>query len=397
MQTRTLDSLIEEYGGIIQTGPFGSQLHQAEYTEVGIPVVMPKDIVDGRVNESTTAKISEQKAMELSQHLLQAGDIVFPRRGDIGKRALIDESSEGFFCGTGCLKIRLSREAYSTSFLYYYLGLRQAIEWLERNAVGTTMLNLSAKIVGNLKVPIVNLPTQEHIVKILSAYDDLIENNRRRIQLLEQAAQLIYKEWFVHLRFPGHEHTHITNGVPKGWERKKIGKISSFQYGKSLKRENRIPGRYPVYGSSGIVGTHEKALVTGPAIIVGRKGNVGTVYWSDADFWPIDTVYYTDAQHCTVYLYYALLHTRFTNTDVAVPGLNREFAHSRELLIPEPKILKFFEKNTVALRKQLTCLTQYNRILSKARDLLLSRLMNGEIACQAHSLNKKRPDKNTRE
>ena len=93
---------------------------------------MPKDIVSGRVNESTVAKIPEEKAMQLSRHLLKAGDIVFPRRGEISKCALIDESQEGFFCGTGCLKIEIPHEVYSARFLYYYLGLRQTVEWLKK-------------------------------------------------------------------------------------------------------------------------------------------------------------------------------------------------------------------------------------------------------------------------
>ncbi len=91
---------------------------------------------------------------------------------------------------------------------------------------------------------------QDRIASILSAYDDLIENNRRRIQLLEQAARLLYKEWFVRLRFPGHEHVTITDGVPEGWEKKTIGELAPFKYGKALKKDDRVPGPYPVYGSS---------------------------------------------------------------------------------------------------------------------------------------------------
>jgi type I restriction enzyme S subunit len=198
--------------------------------------------------------------------------------------------------------------------------------------------------------------------------------------LLEQAARLLYKEWFVHLRFPGHEHVKIKNGVPEGWEQKKIGEMAPFKYGKALKKDDRIPGPYPVYGSSGIVGTHDKTLVAGPAIIVGRKGNVGSVYWSKSDFYPIDTVYYIEAENCSLYLYYALLHTQFISTDVAVPGLNRDYAHSRTLLVPDDKILTLFEQHAGVMHDQIDRLTKFNQALTKARDLLLPRLMNGEIA-----------------
>jgi len=220
----------------------------------------------------------------------------------------------------------------------------------------------------------------EAIASILSAYDDLIENNRRRIQLLEKSAQLLYKEWFVHLRFPGHEHVKIVDGVPEGWEKQPLGKVAPLNYGKALKNDNRIPGAVPVYGSSGIVGTHVKALVSGPTIILGRKGNVGSVYWSPSDCYPIDTVFFIDSSNCSFSLYYALKYMSFISTDVAVPGLNRDFAHSRFLLLPERKIYHLFEETVLPLHQQIDVLQKINTSLEDARDLLLPKLMNGEVA-----------------
>ena len=96
---------------------------------------------------------------------------------------------------------------------------------------------------------------------ILAAYDDLIENNRRRVALLEQTARLLYKEWFVHLRFPGHEHVKIKDGVPEGWEKKRLGDVAPLNYGKALRKDVRVDGPFPVYGSSGVIGTHGKTDV----------------------------------------------------------------------------------------------------------------------------------------
>lgn len=378
--TRTLASIIAEHGGAIQTGPFGSQLHQSDYASEGIPFVMPKDIVDGRVNEATVARVPEEKARQLSRHFLKAGDIVFPRRGDISKCALIRVEQEGFLCGSGCLKIQIPTEVYVPRFLYYYLGLRHTVEWLERNAVGTTMLNLSEKIVGGLPLPIIALGLQSRIAGILSAYDDLIENNRRRIRLLEEAARLLYREWFVHLRFPGHEHVAVVDGVPEGWERKTLGEVAPLHYGKGLRQNERIPGPFAVYGSSGIVGTHVKALVSGPTIIVGRKGNVGSVFWSFDDCYPIDTVYYIETNQCSLYLYYVLQNLSFISTDVAVPGLNRNYAHSRVVLVPDMILFRLFEDTVAPLHGQIKVLGKQNATLAQARDLLLPRLMNGEIS-----------------
>jgi len=265
-------------------------------------------------------------------------------------------------------------------FIYYLL-------------VHNTPLIRGVGLGGGAATPILNktafskirlrVPPKSHwtpIADILSAYDDLIENNRRRIQLLEKAARLLYEEWFVHLRFPGHEHVKIKDGVPEGWEKKPLGDIAPLKYGKALKQDDRIPGPFPVYGSSGVVGTHEKALVPGPAIIVGRKGNVGSVYWCEDDFHPIDTVYFIDRENCSLLLYYSLLHTSFISTDVAVPGLNRDFAHSRKILIPKAAIQRVFEETVAPIHKQIHGLHKYNRALTEARDLLLPRLMNGQVA-----------------
>ena len=102
----------------------------------------------------------------------------------------------------------------------------------------------------HLQVSVPDADTQEAVASILSAYDDLIENNRRRIRLLERAAHLLYREWFVHLRFPGHEEVPVIDGLPEGWQRRPLGEIAPLSYGKALKKEDRIAGAYPVYGSS---------------------------------------------------------------------------------------------------------------------------------------------------
>ncbi len=264
-------------------------------------------------------------------------------------------------------------------FLYYVLNIKSYRGQVRGSASGATVRHTSPDRIKRCRMCIPDtIAVQGRIASILSTYDDLIENNRHRMQLLEQAARLLYKEWFVHLRFPGHQHTTITNGVPKGWERKAIGDIAPFKYGKALKKNNRDPGPYPVYGSSGVVGTHKKAMATGPAIIIGRKGNVGSVFWSESDCHPIDTAYYVETEHCTTYLYYALLNAQFINTDVAVPGLNRDFAHSRQLLIPDIKTLCTFEKHTTTIRSQIDQLTRHSNVLAQARDLLLPRLMSGD-------------------
>ncbi|EFO30175.1 type I restriction-modification system specificity subunit [Roseibium sp. TrichSKD4] len=250
---------------------------------------------------------------------------------------------------------------------------------LERFNVGGANPTLNRNHIHGLPIHLPERDAQDRIVSILSTYDDLIENNRRRIALLEEAARLLYREWFVHLRFPGHEHIPITDGLPEGWERRTFGKVAELKYGKALKKENRVEGPFPVYGSSGIVGTHQKALVEGPTIIIGRKGNVGSVFWSPADFWPIDTVYFIPKDQADFWLYLALPSAGFQNTDAGVPGLNRDFAYSRKLVQPKERLRRHFNEAVEPMFAQRARLEAYNEKLSQARDLLLPRLMNGEI------------------
>ena len=375
-----LGSLIEADGGLLQTGPFGSQLKKAEFTDYGIPVIMPKDIEDGQINTKTVARVPEATADRLNRHKIRAYGIVLPRRGAIAKRAFIRPDQEGWLCGTGCIKIEATGRLIWPKYLYYYMGAVESVDWLERNAVGSTMPNLSAGIVSRFPLACPDIELQKRIASILSAYDDLVENNRRRIALLEEAARLLYREWFVHFRFPGHEHVTIIDGIPEGWERCEVGSILEFQYGKALKESDRMAGAIPVFGSSGIVGSHQTALVEGPVIIVGRKGNVGSIYWSPVNCWPIDTVYFVPRERVDFWLYMALPSAGFQNTDAGVPGLNRNFAYSRKLLCPSKHVRRLFNEFVGPMFSQRTTLEKYNQKLAQARDILLPRLMNGEIA-----------------
>ncbi len=245
---------------------------------------------------------------------------------------------------------------------------------------GAAQDNLSQAKLLSIKFPVPELVVQNEIAEILSSYDELIENNRRRIALLEEAARLLYREWFVHFRFPGHEQAKIIDGVPRGWEHCEVESLVELQYGKALKESDRIEGPIPVYGSSGIVGRHQSALVEGPTIIVGRKGNVGRIYWCHENCWPIDTVYFVPKDQVDCWLYLALPSAGFQNTDAGVPGLNRNFAYSRRLLRPSTHERRLFNEMVKPMFVQQTTLEGYNQKLVQARDLLLPRLMKGELA-----------------
>jgi len=320
---------------------------------------------------------------ELAVASLEDGDLLFGRRSLVeagaGKCSLVVEPLESLTFESSIIRVRLDNRLVSPRYFYYYFQSPEGRGRIRSIVSGTNVKGIRGSDLRRLEVARPPKGVQERICTVLSAYDDLIENNTRRMALLEQAARLLYDEWFVRLRFPGHEHTRIIAGVPEGWERTTLGDRVVLNYGKALKADDRRVGDYPVYGSSGVVGTHEKPLVDGPGIIVGRKGNVGAVYWSTRSYYPIDTVFFIDSDASTLYLYYALKRMHFISTDVAVPGLNRDFAYSRPLLVPPANLMRAFLDTVGVFHEQLEKLGEINEKLRSARDLLLPRLMSGRI------------------
>jgi len=246
-QTTTLGAICEAQGGAIQTGPFGSQLHTSDYKAFGVPVVMPTNIGEGGIEESGIARIDEADVERLSQHKLRMGDIVFSRRGDVTKNALIRPHEVGWFCGTGCLKVRLGDETIaSAKFISHCLRLPEIKEWLIRHAVGATMPNLNTGILSAVPINLPPLKAQLEIAETLGALDDRITLLRETNATLEAIAQALFKSWFVDFDpvrakaeglepqamdaptaalFPDSFEESELGLVPKGWAIKPIGEL----------------------------------------------------------------------------------------------------------------------------------------------------------------------------
>jgi type I restriction enzyme S subunit len=171
--------------------------------------------------------------------------------------------------------------------------------------------------------------------------------------------------------------------VPEGWKARRLGDEIELAYGKALKAEDRRPGEVPVFGSSGIVGRHDESLVAGPGIIVGRKGNVGSVHWSESPFYPIDTVFYVVTGLPLQYVYFNLQRQNFLNNDAAVPGLNRNQAYSLPLIVPAAEPLAAFDGQCRGLLGLARVLAHKNENLRATRDLLLPKLISGELDVSA--------------
>jgi type I restriction enzyme S subunit len=331
----------------------------------------------------------------LDRKRLQVGDIIFEMAGgtakqSTGRSALLNavffakHNEIPVLCASFCRHLRLDQERFNPEFVYYLLQALydagyMAVYNIQHTGVSRFQYT-SFKKMTVLDIPL--LPIQQKNAAILSAYDDLIENNKRRIALLEKMAEEIYREWFVRLRFPGHEKVKVVKGVPEGWEEKKLNEIVELCYGKALKAEERVSGDYPVFGSSGVVGTHNKPLVKAPGIIVGRKGNVGSVHWTDYDFFPIDTAYYVKSTISLHYLFFLLQSMNFINNDAAVPGLNRNQAYSNLLLLPPGSVINEFSAKAKQLFELKDNLSKQNEQLTQARDSLLPRLISGKLSVE---------------
>jgi type I restriction enzyme, S subunit len=339
---------------------------------------------DGQLDLSDIRHIAEEDFSEWTRRVTPGpGDIVFTYEATLNRYAIIPKGFRGCL-GRRLALIRPNPETVDTRFLFYYFFSEDWRTTISKNILsGSTVDRIPLTSFPTFNISLPPLPTQRKIAAILSAYDDLIENNTRRIAILEEMAQSLYREWFVHFRFPRHEQKSMVESelgmIPEGWEVVKLGNAIELAYGKALKADVRIEGNIPVYGSAGIVGYHNEELVKGPGIIVGRKGNVGSVFWSDTDFFPIDTVFFVRSNVCLHYLYYNLQSQRFINNDAAVPGLNRNQAYLLPFLLPEKKILDQFQEFIVSLFKQLQILTQKNANLRQTRDLLLPKLISGEV------------------
>ena len=193
----TLGEVCARGGGNVQTGPFGTQLHAADYVSRGVPSIMPQNIGDNRVIRDGIAQITVEDAERLSKYLVRPGDVAYSRRGDVERRALIRDVEDGWLCGTGCLRVRFGDGHVNPTFASYYLGEPNVREWVVRHAHGATMSNLNTAILSALPFVLPPPLEQRAIAHILGTLDDKIDLNRRMNETLEAMARALFKSWFV--------------------------------------------------------------------------------------------------------------------------------------------------------------------------------------------------------
>lgn len=346
-------------------------------------MIRTTNVRDGFIDLSSVRYVTEDTYIKWTRRLVpRKGDIILTREAPLGEVGKI-RTDGTIFLGQRLYHFRPDPKKLDADFLLYSLQDADLQGQIRSFGSGSTVEHMRLEDINKLQINLPPLPQQRRIAGILTAYDELIDNSQRRIAILESMARGLFREWFVRFQFPGHRALPLVKSSlgnsPKGWRICKLGDILELKYGKALKQEERRGGPIPVFASSGIVGYHDECLARGPGIIVGRKGNVGSVYWSDDDFFVIDTAYFVTSSVPLRFLYYDLQTKNFLNTDAAVPGLSRHQAYALETVIPPAELLARFRQLADDFERQASILRRQIQNLRRTRDLLLPRLLSGQI------------------
>jgi type I restriction enzyme, S subunit len=368
-------------------GPFGSELTTRDYISEGVPVIRGNNLSGtGKFLDDDFVFVSEEKAGSLQSNLAYPGDLIFTQRGTLGQVGLIPKNAkfDRYIVSQSQMKLTADESQINPLFVYYYFSLPSTIQKILNSVSSSGVPHINLSTLKAFQIPVPPRPVQGSIIDLIKPYDDLIENNQRRIGLLEEAARLLYREWFVYFRFPGHEHVKIAKGLPDGWKRTKLGSVLTLQRGFDLPIASRIEGDVPVYGSTGVVGKHNTPKVTTPTVITGRSGSLGSVCFVDDPCWPLNTsLWVKEFKSVSPYFAYFLLQNmnlaKF-NGGASVPTLDRNVVHAVDVVIPTNLLAILFDDQVRIVFAQKKLLEQQNQKLAEARDLLLPRLMNGEIA-----------------
>ena len=359
----------------------------------GYPLIRTPNIGKGRFNLEDVHRVSQTVYEKRNLRATpQDNDLIFAREAPAGNVAIIKNGAK-FCLGQRTVLIRPNCQYVYPDFLVYFLLAPQQQYGLLGTANGATVAHVNLPTIRDLEIILPALHIQRRIADILSAYDDLIENNRKQIKLLEEAAQRLYKEWFVDLRFPGHEHTRIVDGVPEGWEKERLIDIADVQYGypfdgslfNSKKKGIPIIRIRNIPESQTDDYTTESAdpqyLVHNGDIVVGMDGEFHINSWAG-------DIAYLVQRTCRIkphntdlngFLFWAIFEPikffECTVVGATVAHLGKKHIDTIQILVPKERLYFPFK---VLFDKRLQLMLQ-NKKLTEARDRLLPKLMNGDV------------------
>ena len=374
------------------------------FADIGVNFIKAEALNgDSALDPKGIFHISDEVNQKLKRSILQEDDVLLTIAGvQIGKCGIVRSSHLPGNTNQAVGIIRVERSKADPRYVYYWFKQPHTFAFVQGLNAQAAQPNINLSMLKNIEIPILPVPLQGRIASILSAYDDLIENNRRRIQLLEQAARLLYKEWFVHFRFPGHEHVKIRNGVPEGWEKKALGEIC-LDIRESVLPKN-LPPMTPYIGlehiprrsitlsewghAEGV--TSQKFLFSEGDILFGKI----RPYFHKVGFTLTDGITSSDAivirtlddelyEYCLLLLSsdeFVAFASKTVKEGSKMPRADWKYLMKCTFLLP-PRTLTGAMSDVVSpVLKQLRILAAQTRQLSLARDLMLPRLMNGDIA-----------------
>lgn len=395
------------------------------------PYVRVRDVGQRSLPREGIEYVPDDVFPSISRYIVQRDDVVLSIVGTIGALSIVDSFYDYASLTENCVKLT-GLDYYDALYLYYYLSSNIGQQEISQGTVGAVQPKLPIYNIEKIKVlwP-EDKDRRKRIAAVLGELDDKIDINHRINQTLEAMAQAIFKSWFVDfgpvkakiaaiqqgrdplraamsaisgkpdaeldalppvqyeqlaataVMFPDEMEESELGEIPKGWKVQRVGNVLELVYGKALKSTDRQEGTVPVYGSGGITGFHNTPLVTHGSIIVGRKGTVGSLYWEDDPFFPIDTTYYVRPLAAPpTFCYYTMqiLGLEKMNTDAAVPGLNRENVYRLEVVLPDSVTLQQFDIQATTLRKAIRANSGENKSLADLRDILLPKLLTGELS-----------------
>lgn len=341
------------------------------------------DVINEMPMERVFLSDKEQK-----KYLVKKGDLLFARQSLVaagaGKCSIVNNILEPTTFESHLIRVRLDETRCCPRYYYYLFKLPD-------NPIKTIVNQCAqAGIRGSelqkIKVPLPMLAEQHRIASILSAYDNLIENNNKRIRLLEQMAENLYKEWFVRFRFPGHEKAVFENGLPKGWSKAPLSTICDFKRGKNITSDEMCEGAIPVISAGvDVSGYHNSSNVKGVSVTMSSSGaNAGFIRIHYSDIWAADCSYIEESTTPNIFYVYELLNnirTIITNFQrgAAQPHVYPKDINRIKLIIPEINIIEDANKKLETIHHEINKLQQQSVILSRQRDLLLPRLMSGKL------------------
>lgn len=360
---------------------------------------------EGRLDLSDIRHLSEEDYPRWTRRVEpRSDDIVFSYEATLHRYALIPEGFRGCL-GRRMALVRPDPGKVDPRFLHYFFLSRVWKAVIESNIIsGATVDRIPISRFPDFEIKIPGLDVQRKIADILSAYDDLIENNRRRIHLLEEAARLLFREWFVYLKFPGHETVRVRDGVPEGWEKAKLGDVVSTNV--QTYRANNLPSKINYIDIASV--QQGRILTKNPMPSfeapgrARRKASSGDVIWSNVrpnlrafalvldpkenDVFSTGFTVLSPENIPFSYLYLSVTTDHFVEhlvnqtTGASYPAVRPVDFERSTLLLPSAPVLELFHEKTEPIFKLIAILERESEYLKNARDLLLPRLMSGEIA-----------------